>query len=139
MRNSWKPSGGADLRVLAVEFEHARDLRGESIDVILSGGLPPQEEDQRFRLWREEVVPVAHPDFWRHHGMPDYPDALRDLPLLELSKRNFGWLDWWGWFDDRLGTPSPPPEESYSNDVYLLEAPAAGQGGWDSRATSPTI
>jgi len=121
--------GGADLRVQAVEFEHIRDLQDENFDIILSGGPPPDPRDNAERLWREEVVPVAHPDFWRRHGKPETAEDFLDLPLLELSKRNFGWLDWAGWLA-RSGSASTTlaVAQHYPNYVFVLEAAAAGKG-----------
>ncbi len=120
--------GGADLRVMAVEFEHVRELQDEDFDLVLAGGLPADARDRDHRLWQEVVVPVAHPDFWRRHGMPASARDLVNLPLLELSKRNFGWLDWDGWLDAAAGVSAPKPVDRLSNYVYVLEAAAAGRG-----------
>lgn len=127
--------GAAGLRVLATEFEHIVDLRGQDIDLAIAGGAPPDLRTSFEPLFQERVVPLAAPEFWRRHGTPTDPATLLDLPLLELDKPNFGWMDWAKWFDRIAPKDGPPrPTRRYPNYVYILEAAAAGEGvalGWD--------
>jgi LysR family glycine cleavage system transcriptional activator len=132
--------GGADLRVLAVEFEHIADLRGENIDVAIVGGEMPDRRGKAVRLMPERVVPVASPGFVARAGGIDTIEKLAAQPLLALAKRNFGWMDWPDWFaragvgaKDGTVAASTSRARSFPNYVYVLEAAAAGEGvalGW---------
>lgn len=127
--------GGAGLKVLATEFEHIADLRGENIDLALAGGAPLDKRDSFVPVFPERVRPVAAPAFWERVGRVSNPSDLVPLPLLELEKPNFGWTDWPSWFHHLAPDVAPPsPAKRYPNYVYALEAAAAGEGvalGWD--------
>ena len=56
-------------------------------------------------------------------------------PLLELSKPNFGWMNWRDWKEARPEFADWPIQDTFDSYVYLLEAATAGRGlglGWRS-------
>jgi LysR family glycine cleavage system transcriptional activator len=126
-----------EIRVVASEYEQQDIAHDDSVDLRLTflNPLPPGVEGEV--LFEEEVFPVcapgfaeAHADAFAHGDM----QAMARLPLLHLSKRNFGWASWEGWMrhHDVRGANSGA-ERRYSSYVYLLEAASDGAGlalGW---------
>lgn len=122
-----------DIRVVASEYEHQAVIEDDAADIALTYLNPLPHGVESALLLEEEVFPVCAPDVAGTLSSME-PGALEEIPLLHLSKRNFGWASWQSWFaahgidaaDDGAG-------RRFSSYVYLLEAAADGGGvalGW---------
>ncbi|MDA0702822.1 MAG: LysR family transcriptional regulator [Proteobacteria bacterium] len=128
---------GVEIRVVAVEYGYEELLREEGFDLALTFAAAAPGDPDGVLLFAEETVPLCAPGLAERHAESlarDGPGALAGMARLELSKRNFGWADWAGWFAAQgLAPPASRAAAQYSNYVYLLEAACAGEGavlGW---------
>ncbi len=130
---------GADteIRVVASEYEQQALAHDDGIDLRLTYLNPLPDGIEAVHIFDETVFPVCAPEFAEEHRQlleADGAKALAELPLLHLSKRNFGWASWPGWLSHHdLGEPMSATQRRFSSYVYLLEAASDGAGvalGW---------
>ena len=125
---------GTDIRIVASEYEHQALIQDRGTDVSLTYLNPLPDGLESVHLFDEEVFPVCAPVFAERYSKEIAADELARLPLLHLSKRNFGWASWETWFGVRgREVPDDPNQRRFSSYVYLLEAASEGAGlalGW---------
>ena len=120
-----------ELRLLTAEYNLTDSAIDTGADIVFEyAGQPPRAEHAL--VFKEEVKPVAPPQL-----VEQAVDALRGKapspPVLELSKENFGWMNWRVWQDTHPAFAGWNIRERFDSYVYLLEASAAGAGialGW---------
>jgi len=123
------------IRIMTYEYDAMERALDPRIDIQLQYDVSTVAADDRVAVVKEAIKPVVAPAL-----IKDVPEliepgleAWRGIPLLKLSKRNFGWATWEDWFS-ASGIDDFEPEYLYfENYVYLLEAAAAGKGialGW---------
>ena len=123
------------IRVMTYEYESMDGRLDPGIDILLQYDIGGVDQEDRAEIIREAVMPVVSPDFYRQQRVRlEAPVAeWNELPLLELSKRNYGWATWGEWLR-KHGAPTVEPRYQYFNNyVYLLDAVVAGKGvglGW---------
>lgn len=126
--------GDVNVRVLTCEYDAAADMVRAGADVTFEYAAR-SPGSRSARVLREEIVPVAAPEFMARHAR-HFHGPVSDwchLPRLALTKNNFGWATWKDWFNAQSITPSTGPVAFFDNYVYALEAAAAGDGlalGW---------
>lgn len=126
--------GDVKIRILTCEYDAVPDMVRAGADITFEYAAR-SPGGRSARVLREEIVPVAAPDFAARHAR-QLRGAISnwcDLPRLSLTKDNFGWATWEDWFAARSVSPSTAPVAFFDNYVYALEAAAAGDGlalGW---------
>lgn len=130
-----------EIRVVASEYEQQNLSPDKGIDLRLTYLDPLPDGIDSVELLGEEVSPVCAPAFAQQHAELLEAlgcGALAELPLLHLTKRNFGWASWPVWFQAfGLEEGAAPPPRRFSSYVYLLEAASSGAGmalGWNGLA-----
>ena len=128
---------GADktIRVMTYEYEAMDDRLNADVDIVLRYDVAASAPGMHAELVSEAVMPVVSPDFYRNHRQKFEAgiDGWRELPLLELSRRNLGWASWKDWLVSHNAGDFAPNYRYFNNYVYLLESAAAGHGialGW---------
>lgn len=128
---------GADktIRVMTYEYDAMERALDPRIDIVIQYDVSRADAGDYVAIVHEAVRPVAAPAFYAQHReiLAQPSEAWSQLPILELSKHNYGWASWDDWFAQQ-GRPAQTPSYQYFNNyVYLLEAAAAGKGlalGW---------
>lgn len=126
--------GDVNIRILTCEYDATPDMVRAGADITFEyAARSPGARSAR--LLREEIVPVAAPEFMARHARHFHGpvSAWCELPRLALTKNNFGWATWEDWFEAQSVTPSTAPTAFFDNYVYALEAAATGDGlalGW---------
>lgn len=124
----------ANIRFLTCEYELVPEMVHAGADLTFEYATSPVE-GRAVRVLDEQIIPVASPAFLAAHEdiLSRDPSTWRTIPLLALSKNNFGWAKWQDWFA-AVGADMPaPPADTFDNYVYLLEAARSGAGlalGW---------
>ena len=125
------------VEVQVITSEGHPDPGDIGTDLLICGGQIPNERLHHALLMEEEIFPVCSAEFAKRHAkvlQSGNIEKISELPLLHLSKENFGWANWQTWFAEFDCEIIPPgPELSYNNYVFLLEAAVAGEGmalGW---------
>jgi len=125
---------GTDIRIVASEYEHQALIQDRDTDISLTYLNPLPDGLESVHLFDEEVFPLCAPGFAERYGTEIAAGDLARLPLLHLSKRNFGWASWETWFGARgKEVPQDLNQRRFSSYVYLLEAASEGVGlalGW---------
>ncbi len=128
---------GADktIRVMTYEYDAMQRALDPRVDITIQYDVDRVAPDDRVRIVREAVRPVASPAFAAEHAkmLRGEVAAWMKLPFLELSKYNYGWATWDDWFQLQAVGAVRPAFQYFNNYVYLLEAAAAGKGlalGW---------
>ncbi|WP_350336121.1 LysR family transcriptional regulator [Coralliovum pocilloporae] len=120
---------GTHIRILTCEYTAIPGMIDEGADIVFDY-LPKRPRGHAAMVLREEVTPVAAPDFLA--GIKDIlaepPDRWGGIPLLSLTKDNTGWATWRDWFSFQGVTPPPTAKQAFSNYVYALEAATRGEG-----------
>ena len=123
------------IRIMTYEYDAPDWTLDPRIDLSFTYEPEGYSEDNRVLLYQEAVLPVCSPAFFASHRalLTEDVERWRDLPFLQLIKRNRGWINWEDWFES-IGAESISPNYlRYDNYVYLLEAATSGRGialGW---------
>ena len=117
------------LRLLTTDnrADHMDDRHDLTI-VYLRGGHPRW---QFSRLFAEQLVPVASPEFLRHHGLqpPLSPATIAKLPLLNYSRFDLHWVTLGDWLTKHLGRGACLPcGVEFSNYAMTIEAAVRSEG-----------
>lgn len=123
------------LRVMTYEYDALEQALDPRIDVVFQYDVSRVDARDRVEIVREAVKPVVSPAFYQRHRhiLEQKAGAWRELPFLELSKRNYGWSTWDDWLVENGLSDFQPEYQYFNNYVYLLDAAAAGKGialGW---------
>ncbi|MBC6440455.1 MAG: LysR family transcriptional regulator [Rhodospirillales bacterium] len=123
------------IRIMTIEYDVLEALMVPSIDLIFAYKVLGAAPDEHVVALPEAVTPICSPGFAEenHEALARGVSGWFDLPFLENTRPNEGWITWDEWFG-RIGTPAFTPRYTgFGNYVYLLEAAAAGRGlalGW---------
>ncbi|MCP4387585.1 MAG: hypothetical protein GY802_04760 [Gammaproteobacteria bacterium] len=109
--------------------------RAGPADIVFQYDVSRVDPADRVQIVQEAIKPVVSPAFYQQHqqSLRQGIDAWGNLPLLELSKHNYGWATWGDWFEQNGRSGFKPDFQYFNNYVYLLDAAAAGKGivlGW---------
>ncbi len=122
------------IRFLTSEYEMIPEMVHAGADITFEYATLPVE-GRSVRVLDEQILPVASPAFLAAHGamLSRDPSLWKAIPLLALSKNNFGWATWEDWFACVGADMSSRSADTFDNYVYLLEAATSGAGlalGW---------
>ena len=127
--------GDKTIRVMTYEYESMDARLDPGIDILLQYDIEGVAPEDRAEIVHEAVMPVISPELYRR-----YRDRLEsahanwgEMPLLELSKRNYGWATWEEWLRMNASPETRPRYQYFNNYIYLLDAAVAGKGvalGW---------
>lgn len=123
------------IRVMTYEYESMDARLDPDIDILLQYDVGRVAPEDRVEIVHEAVMPVMSPEFYRRYRarLSRFAVDWEALPLLELSKRNYGWATWDEWLWENAPQTSRPRYQYFNNYVYLLDAAVAGKGvglGW---------
>lgn len=120
-----------DIRLLTAGYNLTNAAIDTGADIVFeySASVP---NVPHVMVCAEEVKPVGTPEIIEqairaHRGECPPPG------LLDLSKQNFGWMNWTDWHAEHPDYASWKVTQNHDSYVYLLEAAAAGEGlalGW---------
>ncbi|MEX0286171.1 MAG: LysR family transcriptional regulator [Paracoccaceae bacterium] len=122
-----------DLRLLTAEYNLTRSAVDTGADIVFEYAATPPKSDHVV-ICDEEIRPVGTPEVIAQAQAALAGEAAPP-PLLELSKDNFGWMNWQDWKAAHPAFDAWPVTEGFDSYVYLLEAAASGTGlglGWRS-------
>ena len=129
-----------ELRLVASDGDV--DWEGEDVDLGIVFAEHPSADRQTQRLFGDEIVAVARPDYFAGRTPVSRVDALTEETLLHLDFTTRDWMTWEAWFDRcgvrRSATLRGPRFNTY---ILLLQAALEGQGlamGW-RRLVDPLI
>lgn len=120
-----------DLRLLTAEYNLTQSAVDTGADIVFEYAANPPEAEHVV-VCTEEVKPVGTAEVISKAKRALAGDGAPP-PLLELSKDNFGWMNWPGWQQAHPAYADWPVGEEFDSYVYLLEAAASGEGlalGW---------
>lgn len=111
-----------------------RELRTASVDLRIryGGGVWPDETS--LLLFGDRIYPICGPGFAASHRVRK-PEALLELPLLQLSGVDPSWTDWEAWLRSAGVAGRPRAHRSFNDYVIALQAAQDDQGvalGWHS-------
>ncbi|WP_343115694.1 LysR family transcriptional regulator [Ostreiculturibacter nitratireducens] len=125
---------GVHVRITTCEYDAIPAMIHAGADIVFqySESAPHRRS---VTVVDESITPVAAPSFIEAHAgaLRGAPSGWDGVPLLALTKNNFGWATWEDWFSATGVSARSSHVETYDNYVYLLEAAAAGTGlalGW---------
>jgi len=123
------------LNVLTQEYDLVGLLDNSLYDIALSYRKADRKAGDVKVILEEEIVPLCSPALLEELGpeLSGFPTTSPNVPLLDLSKPNDGWMVWAQWLASHDLAPADFEVKSMTNYVYLLEAAAAGKGivlGW---------
>ncbi len=118
-----------DIHILTIEYEQQDLLDATTIDIQLVWHKSQRNNPHHHLLLRKNVTPVCAPIFYQNHRkiIDNFLSEPTNLPLLELAKRNDGWMSWQQFFQHHaLGSINMKPS-SFQQYAYLLEAASLGR------------
>ncbi|WP_169054334.1 LysR family transcriptional regulator [Nitratireductor sp. XY-223] len=126
--------GKADMRIITSEYSLVPSILDAGVDLVFEYSDTTDRQDATV-VTPELITPVGTPDLVDEirAKLKGSASAWRDVPLLALSKANYGWAVWDDWFEARGIADRGITVETFDNYVYLLEAAVNGQGlalGW---------
>lgn len=122
------------IRFLTCEYQMIPEMVHAGADITFEYTALPVE-GRSVRVLDEQILPVASSAFMAAHSdiLSRDPSTWKTIPLLALSKNNFGWATWDDWFASVGTDMSGLSADTFDNYVYLLEAATSGAGlalGW---------
>ncbi|MDA4844907.1 LysR family transcriptional regulator [Hoeflea poritis] len=126
--------GKADIRIITSEYSLVPSILDTGVDLVFEYS-DAQDRKNATIVTPELITPVGAPDLVAQlrSKLQDPAAGWGDVPLLALSKTNYGWAVWDDWFEARGIAVRGITVETFDNYVYLLEAAVNGQGlalGW---------
>ncbi|QBF31812.1 LysR family transcriptional regulator [Thalassococcus sp. S3] len=81
--------------------DRAVDLAGDAVDIaIRAGALSDRANLIARRVFDDQLVLCASPDYWDLHGMPEHPDDLAKHDCLNFRNRRTGRVMQWHFTQD---------------------------------------
>lgn len=122
------------IRFLTSEYQMVPEMVHAGADITFEYATLPVE-GRSVRVLDEQIIPVASPAFMAAHAsiLSRDPSMWKTIPLLALSKNNFGWATWNDWSSSVGADMVGQTADTFDNYVYLLEAATSGAGlalGW---------
>lgn len=113
-----------DLRVRLHTSQSDVDFEHDDVDLCVMIGRPSRADLRYDYLFSSRVFPVCSPEFCERLQLWDYPERLRDAPLLQVypSKK-----DWWVWLQQQE-LSGIDPDAGQQFDSYELAINAAVRG-----------
>lgn len=110
-----------------VEVDHRlADLLNGEATLAIRGGMGRWEGLRADFLMRSHFVPMLSPATIARHGMPETPDDLREMPLIDADDPG------WGIWFEAAGLPAQAPamrgRSLFGTQILSAQATIAGQG-----------
>jgi len=116
---------GVDVRVSA--HNRVVDLRNDGVDLAIRYTSGERAPPGARLLFHEAVVPVASPAVAA--GLPEGPEAIAALTLLEFEKPGYPWIQWLPWLAAHgWGDIRPRAILHFNQYDLVIQAALAGQG-----------
>jgi DNA-binding transcriptional LysR family regulator len=129
-----------ELRLVAGDGDI--DWQGQDVDLGITFAHRPAAGFQTQRLFGDQIVAVARPDYFAGRSPPTRTADLTNETLLHLDFTTQDWMSWEAWFERCGVAPSSDLKgPRFNTYILLVQAALEGQGiamGW-RRLVDPLI
>lgn len=118
------------VRIMTTEYAILDAQSDAQVDIRFDYDVSDIPPEDCALLFSEAVKPVCSPEFKQRHAdtLAISPAHWSELPILDLSLPNRGWVSWADWFEMHASQPAQHDVTLFENYIYLLEACASGRG-----------